>query len=301
MDKVCKPRTDNCQLKLLMETFHQALKKVLLDPNYNFNNKLKHQTKNRMMSEMRRYLDAAEYIQDLEASKEELKLDSLNNNGLDNGLEVTVNQTTIETQDNLDSVFGRDELEDELRNSLYCGNCDRFILKSYERRSQVDRKRKNELKKSKSTENWIERKTVWNHGIRIFHNEKNVHPGNVYKESMNLLNFRLKLRGGQQKNQLKDQIAEDEEERLNNVYDVHQHIPIKRSVDYHEVKIETRATWQPFKGLLQSANDPVLMNVGSLSGKHFRIGIVTQRPIINVHIDETGGCIVSNKKMRTFS
>ena len=296
LEQTCKPRTDGCQLKLLMETFHQAMKKVLIDSDYDFNNKLKQKTKNRMMSEMRRYLDATEFVKNrLESTDDREELDHLKDhaelNRLDNS---TFNPNSVQTQSRLDSIFGLDKLEDELRTSLYCGNCDRFMLKSFERRSQVDRKRKNELQHLKADQNWVERKAVWSHGIRIFNNEKNVHPTGTYKDSMDLLNLRLKLRAGGSSNLANNEFdQEDEEERLNNIYDVHRHIPIKRSVDYHEVKIETRATWQPFKGLLQKANDPVLQDVGSLSGKHFRIGIVSQLPIINVEIDETGGCIVN--------
>lgn len=296
LEQVCEPRTEGCQLKLLMETFHQAMKKVLLDPDYQFNGKLKHKTKNRMMSEMRRYLDAAEFVKEqIQSANSREELDHLKENlsNLDSITDAS-NATNVQAQSRLDSIYGKDQLEDELRTSLYCGNCDRFTLKSFERRSQVDRKRKNELKKAANSENWIERTKVWNHGIRIFHNEKNRHPASAYKESMDLLNLRLKLRSNVGPSSLPNELtSEEEEERLNNVYNVHQHIPIKRSVDYHEVKIEERATWQPFKGLLQKADDPVLQEVGSLSGKHFRIGIVSQIPIINVEIDETGGCIVN--------
>ena len=295
LDQLCKARAEGCQLKLLMETFHQAMKKVLLDSDYNFNNKLKHKTKNRMMSEMQKYLDAAELIKNqIQSASNQVEFDYLKENlqNLDSITENASSNSTI-AKAKLDSIYGKDQLEGELRSSLYCGNCDRFILKSFERRSQIDRKRKNELKKASTNENWIERKIEWNHGVRIFHNEKNVHPGSAYKESMDLLNLRLKPRSNKAQNGKNNELNDEEEERLNNVYNVHQHMPIKRSVDYHEIKIEERATWQPFRGLLQKADDPVLMNVGTLSGKHFRIGIVTQTPIINVEIDETGGCIVN--------
>uniref|UniRef100_A0AAN0N6H9 Ionotropic receptor 93a n=1 Tax=Polyphagotarsonemus latus TaxID=1204166 RepID=A0AAN0N6H9_9ACAR len=269
-NEVCEPRVKGCQFKLLIETFHQALNKVIDNNEYNFNNHLKLKTKNRMVSEMTIYLDSINALKS-------------NQNNFKKSLDLKSNNIN-------------DELNNELRKSLYCGICDYFLVKSFERKNQKDKIKRKNIIRNLNPDNWVERLTVWKHSERIFYNEKNRHPVNLDKESIKLLNYRLNLRPLEKNPSITKSLADIKDEsleKLNNIYGVHKKKIVKRSVDYHEVKIETRASWQPFKGLLQVSNDPVLMNTGSLSGKHLRIGIVSQTPIINVEIDSTGGCIVN--------
>lgn len=57
------------------------------------------------------------------------------------------------------------------------------------------------------------------------------------------------------------------------------------------VKVTQTGEWTPFKGLIQSS-DPIPIDVVNGGGQEYRVGVVNQRPLVNVELVD-GKCVVN--------
>lgn len=121
---------------------------------------------------------------------------------------------------------------------------------------------------------WPVQHVTYEYEFDLFVNPMNRHVSNAYRK-------RLK------------QLAKAKSEfEANNLINSHLRSRLKRSIERHRMNLVERSSWTAHRGFL-NAESIESRHINSWSGRHLKVAVVTQMPLIQVQVLDDGSCIVN--------